>query len=186
MLTVDFPNLIKSMEYVQSQEVPEVTLDRATLFEQLIAHLNKPDILAKVKAIQVAEKRKSSEWNSTRFETLRLQVEKYLEIENLPQALSVAQVTLDKCLKAGDQSYDGADYDTAEAYTLLGRVLRIGGASENALQSINEAHKRFERIAKQENSETAGIMASASLAKKGECLLDLDRLEEAEIGRAHV
>ena len=176
---MELPNLIQSLEYVQTQEVPEVTLDRATLLEQLIAHLDKPDILAKVKAIQEEEKKKTSEWNSSRFETLRIQVEKYLEIENLPQALSVAQVLLDKCIKAGDISYEGADYDTAEAYIQLGRVLRMGGASENALQSINEALKRFEEIANQKSSEAAGIMASASLAKKGECLLDLDRLEEA-------
>ncbi len=176
---MELPNLIKSMEYVQAQEVPEVTLDRATLFEQLIAHLDKPDILSKVKAIQEEEKRRSSEWDPSRFETLRIQVEKYLEIGNLPQALSVAQVLLDKCLKAGDQSYEGADHDTAEAYILLGRVLRMGGASENALQSINEAHKRFEQIASHKNSDPAGIMASATLAKKGECLLDLGRLDES-------
>ena len=144
---MELPNLIKSMEYVQSQRVPEVSMDRATLLEQLIAHLDKPDILVKVKAIQEEEKNRSSEWNPERFETLRLQVEKYLEMGNLPQALSVAQVMLDKCLKSGDQSYEGADHDTAEAYVLLGRVLRMGGASENALQAINEAIKRFEQIA---------------------------------------
>ncbi|KHE92443.1 MAG: toll/interleukin-1 receptor domain-containing protein [Candidatus Scalindua rubra] len=176
---MELPNLIKSMEYVQAQKVPEVTLDRATLLEQLIAHLDKPDILAKVKVIQEEEQKKSSEWNPARFETLRLQVEKYLEMGNLPQALSVAQVLLDKCLKAGDQSYEGADHDTAEAYVLLGRVLRMGGASENALQAINEALKRFELIASRKDSEAAGIMASATLAKKGECLLDLDRLDES-------
>ncbi len=176
---MELPNLIQSLEYVQTQEVPEVTLDRATLLEQLIAHLDKPDILEKVKAIQKVEQKKTSEWNSSRFETLRLQVEKYLEIGNLPQALSVAQVLLDKCIKAGDTSYEGAGYDTAEAYIQLGRVLRMGGASENALQAINEAIQRFEQIADQKNSEAAGIMASASLAKKGECLLDLDRLDES-------
>jgi tetratricopeptide (TPR) repeat protein len=176
---MELPNLIKSLEYVQEQEVPEVTLDRATLLEQLIAHLDKPDILAKVKEVQKEEKKRSSEWDPSRFETLRVQVEKYLEIGNLPQALSVAQVLLDKCLKAGDQSYEGADHDTAEAYILLGRVLRIGGASENALQSINEAHKRFEQIAEHKKSDAAGIMASATLAKKGECLLDLGRLDES-------
>ncbi|GAX60587.1 hypothetical protein SCALIN_C13_0099 [Candidatus Scalindua japonica] len=176
---MELPNLTKSLEYVQEQEVPEVTLDRATLLEQLIAHLDKPDILEKVKTIQEEEKRKSSEWNPSRFETLRVQVEKYLEAGNLPQALSVSQVMLDKCLKAGDQSYDGADHDTAEAYALLGRVLRIGGASENALQAINEAIKRFEQIAERKNSDAAGILVSASLAKKGECLLDLSRLDES-------
>ena len=176
---MELPNLIQSLEYVQAQEVPEVTLDRATLLEQLIAHLDKPDVLAKVKRIQEEEKKKATEWNTSRFETLRVQVERFLEIGNLPQALSVAQVLLDKCIKAGDVSYDGADYDTAEAYIQLGRVLRMGGASENALQAINEALKRFEEIANRKNSKAAGIMASASLAKKGECLLDLDRLEEA-------
>ena len=176
---MELPNLIKSMEYVQAQKVPEVSLDRAILFEHLIAHLDKPDIIAKVKAIQVEEKNRSSEWNPERFETLRLQVEKSLGIGNLPQALSVAQVMLDKCLKSGDQIYDGADHDTAEAYVLLGRVLRMGGASENALQAINEAIKRFEQIASRKDSAPAGIMTSASLAKKGECLLDLDRLDES-------
>ena len=176
---MELPNLIKSMEYVQAQKVPEVSLDRAILFEHLIAHLDKPDIIAKVKAIQVEEKNRSSEWNPERFETLRLQVEKSLGIGNLPQALSVAQVMLDKCLKSGDQIYDGADHDTAEAYVLLGRVLRMGGASENALQAINEAIKRFEQIASRKESAPAGIMMSASLAKKGECLLDLDRLDES-------
>jgi len=55
----------------------------------------------------------------------------------------------------------------------------MGGASENALQAINEALKRFEQIASRKNSDAAGIMASASLAKKGECLLDLGRLDES-------
>ncbi len=176
---LELPNLIKSLEYVQSQAVPEVTIDRATLLDQLIAHLDKPDILAKVKEIKGEEEKKSTEWNPDRFETLSIQVEKLLGIGNLPQALSVAQVLLDKCLKADEGSYEGADYDAATAYILLGRVLRMGGAAENALQSINEAHKRFQQLSDKEGSDAAGQMASASLAKKGECLLELDRLDES-------
>ena len=176
---LELPNLMKSLEHVQSQSVPEVTIDRATLLEQLIAHLDKPDILVKVKEIKEEEEKKSAEWGSNRFETLSIQVEKLLEIGNLPQTLSVAQVLLDKCLKAGEESYEGANYDAAMAYILLGRVLRMGGATENALQSIDEAHKRFQQLYDKENSDTAGQMASASLAKKGECLLELGRLDES-------
>ncbi len=176
---LELPNLIKSLEYVQSQAAPEVTLDRATLLEQLIAHLDKPDILAKVKEIKQEEEKKSTDWGPERFETLSTQVEKLLEIGNLPQALSVAQVLLDKCRKSGEGSYEGADYDTAMAYIQLGRVLRMGGAAENALQSISEAHKRFQQLSDQEGSDAAGKMASASLAKKGECLLELGRLDES-------
>ncbi|MCP4267621.1 MAG: tetratricopeptide repeat protein [Candidatus Brocadiaceae bacterium] len=176
---LELPNLMKSLEYVQSQSVPEVTLDRVTLIEQLIAHLDKPEILAKVKGIREEEEKKSTEWGPERFETLSIQVEKLLEIGNLPQALSVAQVLLDKCLKADEGSYEGSDYDTAMAYILLGRVLRLGGAAENALQSINEAHKRFQQLSEKEGSDAAGKMASATLAKKGECLLELGRLDES-------
>ncbi len=176
---MELPNLIKSLEYVQSQSVPEVTLDRVTILEQLITHLDKPEILAKVSQIKEEEEKKSKEWGPGRFETLSMLVENLSEVGNLPQALSVAQVLLDKCLKAGESSYEEADYDTAMSYILLGRVLRMGGATENALQSFTEAHKRFQTLFENNNSDSTGQMASASLAKKGECLLELDRLEES-------
>jgi tetratricopeptide (TPR) repeat protein len=55
----------------------------------------------------------------------------------------------------------------------------VGGAFEDALKSINVAHKGFHLLAGEADSNAAGKMVSASLAKKGECLLDLGRLEES-------
>lgn len=176
---MELPNLIQSLEYVQAQAVPEVTLDRAVILEQLIAQLGKPQLLTKVKAIMEEEEKKSGDWSNVRFEALSMQVERLLGIGYFPQALSVVQVLLDKCMKAGEGVYEGADYDTAVANLLLGRVLRVGGAAEDALKSINEAHRRFQLIAERGDTDAAGKMASASLAKKGECLLDLGRLDES-------
>jgi tetratricopeptide (TPR) repeat protein len=176
---LELPNLIKSLEYVQAQAIPEITLDRAVILEQLTMQVDKPQTLAKVKAIIEEEEKKSVGWEHARFEALSIQVERLLDTDNFPQALSVAQILLDKCIKAGEGVYEGADYDIAVANLLIGRVLRVGGAFEDALKSINVAHKGFRLLAGEADSNAAGNMVSASLAKKGECLLDLGRLEES-------
>ena len=176
---LELPNLIKSLEYVQAQAIPEITLDRAVILEQLTMQVDKPQILAKVKAIMEEEDKESVGWEHARFEALSMQVERLLDAGNFPQALSVVQILLDKCTKAGEGSYDGADYDIAVANLLLGNVLRVGGAAEDAIKSINEAHRRFQLLAGDKGTDAAGKMVSESLAKKGECLLDLGRLEES-------
>ncbi len=176
---LELPNLIKSLEYVQAQAIPEITLDRAVILEQLTMQVDKPQTLAKVKAIMEEEEKKSVGWEHARFETLSIQVERLLDSGNFPQALSVAQILLDKCIKAGEGVYEGADYDIAVANLLIGRVLRVGGTVDDALKSINTAHKGFRLLANESDSNDAGNMVSASLAKKGECLLDLGRLEES-------
>jgi len=176
---LELPNLIKSLEYVQAQAIPEITLDRAVILEQLTMQVDKPQTLAKVKAIIEEEEKKSAGWEHVRFEALSMQVERLLDTGNFPQALSVAQILLDKCIKAGEEVYEGADYDIAVANLLIGRVLRVGGAFEDALKSINVAHKGFHLLAGEADSNVAGNMVSASLAKKGECLLDLGCLEES-------
>jgi len=176
---MELPNLIKSLEYVQAQAIPEITLDRAVLLEQLTMQVDKPQALAKVRAIMEEEEEKSVDWEHARFEALSIQVERLLDAGNFPQALSVAQILLDKCMKAGEKVYEGANYDMAVSNLLLGNVMRLGGAAEDAIKSINEAHRRFQQLAGDKNDDVAGKMVSASLAKKGECLLDLGRLEES-------
>ncbi|MBS1258622.1 MAG: hypothetical protein MAG551_01683 [Candidatus Scalindua arabica] len=176
---LELPNLIKSLEHIQAQGIPEITLDRAVILEQLTMQLDKPQTLAKVKAIIEEEEKKSAGWEHARFEILSMRVERLLDAGNFPQALSVAQILLDKCIKAGEEVYEGADYDIAVANLLVGRVLRMGGAFDDALKSINAAHKDFSLLAGEADSNAARKMVSASLAKKGECLLDLGRLEES-------
>ncbi|MDR4505044.1 MAG: toll/interleukin-1 receptor domain-containing protein [Candidatus Scalindua sp.] len=172
-------NLLQMLRYVQAQDVPEVTMDLAVMLEELVAQLETPGILAKVTEIRKEEEKKSGEWGHNRFEVLRIQIERLMSIGSLPRALSVAQVLLDKCEQAGENSYAGADYDLAEAHMLLGRVLRVGGAAEDALKSIDEALRRFQLLADRGDSDTTVKMVAASLAKRGECLFDLGRFKDA-------
>ena len=173
------PNLLQMLRYVQEQDIPEVTMDLAVTLEELIAQLDTPGILAKVTEIRKEEEKKTGQWGHNRFETLRIQIERLMGIGSLPRALSVAQVLLDKCVQAGENAYAGADYDIAEAHMLLGRVLRAGGAAEDALKSIDEALRRFQLLSDRGDSDTTVKMVAASLAKRGECLFDLGRLKDA-------
>ncbi|NOG84758.1 MAG: tetratricopeptide repeat protein [Planctomycetes bacterium] len=173
------PNLLQMLRYVQAQDVPEVTMDLAVMLEGLIAQLDAQIILSKVIDIRKEEEKKSGEWGHNRFEVLRMQIERLMGIGSLPRALSVAQVLLDKCEQAGEDAYAEVEYDLAEAHMLLGRVLRVGGAAEDALKSIDEALRRFQLLVDKGDGDTPVKMVAASLAKRGECLFDLGRSKEA-------
>ena len=60
----------------------------------------------------------------------------------------------------------------------LGRVLRSGGAAEDALTPLREARRRFQQLAATGN-ESADRMAGVTLAEIGSCLLELGRWEQA-------
>jgi tetratricopeptide (TPR) repeat protein len=178
LTTLELPNLVRLLEHVRALDEPEVTVDLATTLEQLIANLGRKHLLARVAAIREGEAKKLADWSHTRFTSSRMQVERLLGSGNFPRALQEAEALLEKCRQAGKGAYSGAAYDTAMAYMLLGRVLEMGGAAEAALQPIDEAYRRFQRLADQGDTDTAG-MASISLTEKGDCLSALGRLEEA-------
>ncbi|MCP4647184.1 MAG: hypothetical protein GY852_05515, partial [bacterium] len=175
---LELSNLLALLAYVQGQGESEETVRVATTIEGLLQVLGRPRILKTVAAIREEESKKIGEWNHIVFEAARNRINRLTESGNLPQALQEAQALLDKSLQAGIQAYPGADYDIAVAFILLGRVLKKGGASEQAIKPISEAQRRFQAIADQGNT-SAARMASACFTEQGSCLFDLGRLNEA-------
>jgi tetratricopeptide (TPR) repeat protein len=180
LTTLELPNLVRLLEHVRAQEKPGDTVTLATRLEQLISYLGRPHLLEQVAAIREGEAKKlgDADWSHIKYSSEDHQIDRLLEKGNFIQALENAKILLKRCIDAGEHAYTGAAYDTAMAYFSLGRVLSMGGASESALQPINEAHRRFQRLADQGDTSAAG-MASASLTEKGDCLRHLGRLEEA-------
>jgi tetratricopeptide (TPR) repeat protein len=178
LTTLELPNLVHLLEHVRAQDEPETTVSLASNLEQLISYLGRPHLLSQVAAIREEEAKKLGDWSHTRFESSRMQIERLLGSGNFPQALHEAQALLDRCVQAGEGAYQVAAYDTAVAYFLLGRVLKMGGAADAALSPIDEARRRFQHLAERGN-KSAARMASASLTEKGDCLLLIGRLDEA-------
>jgi tetratricopeptide (TPR) repeat protein len=175
---LELTNLMSLLEHVRAQDEPEATVNLASILEQLIADLGRPHLLAQVAAIREEEAEKLGDWSRTRFESSRMQIERLIGSGNLPQALKEAHALLGRCLQAGEGAYSAAAYDTAMAYILLGRVLRMGDAAEAALQPIDEAYRRFQYLVDKGDTHVSR-MAALSFEEKGHSLLALGRYEEA-------
>jgi tetratricopeptide (TPR) repeat protein len=178
LTTLELPNLVHLLLWVQAQGDAEQTVDLATRLEQLISYLGRPRLLKRVVQIRESEAEKLPDWSHTRFWSSIMEIDRLLESGNFPQALKDAQGLLDKCLKEGEEAYSGADYDTAYIYWELGRVLKRGGASQAALPPIDEARQRFQQLADRGDTDAAR-MASAALTERGDCLCNLGRFDEA-------
>jgi tetratricopeptide (TPR) repeat protein len=177
---LELPNLMVLLDLARAQGDAEATVTLAARLEQLIAFLGNPHLLARVAAIREEETKKLEQegWSHNRFVSSGMQIERLLGKGNFTQALQEAQGLLEKCRQAGEQAYDEAPYNTAVSHFLLGRILKMGGASQAAIPFTEEAYTRFQRLAGQGSTDAAG-MASACLTEKGDCLLFLGRYEEA-------
>ena len=97
----------------------------------------------------------------------------------MPESFDGAQHLLERARAAGEQAYPGADYDLAAACVLLARIMTEAGAPEQSLPLLDEARERFGAAERREPGRGAGRMASVCWLERGDCLLDLGRLDEA-------
>jgi tetratricopeptide (TPR) repeat protein len=176
----ELPNLFAQLDRSQAVADPEATIDRATSLYSLLKELGKPRLLARVARVREAAAAALGEGVShARFQASRNRIEQQLATGQLREALAVAQQLLQQAQAAGEEAYAGADYDLAGAFFLLGRVLKRGGAAQQALQLLQEAGRRFEAIANKRPSVGAEGMASTCLTEQADCLLDLGRYDAA-------
>jgi tetratricopeptide (TPR) repeat protein len=106
------------------------------------------------------------------------EIDRLLQGGEVPAALTAAQRLLDQHLAADESAYPDADYDTAYSFWQLGRVLRSGGAAQDALAPLHEAKRRFRQLADAGRGVAAG-MVGKTLTEIGICLMALGRLDEA-------
>jgi tetratricopeptide (TPR) repeat protein len=177
----ELPNLMALLDWAEEHSTPEEVIDLATSMEGLLANLGRPRALARAtRAREEATRRlgDDGDWSHARFEAERARIERLLERGELPEALQSAQRLLERSLSAGDTAYPGAAYDTAMAHSLLGRVLRLGGAAEAALGPLGEARRRFQALA-DSGSKEAAVLAAGSISRTADCLRDLGRFDDA-------
>ena len=75
-------------------------------------------------------------------------MERLIDHGDFPSARETAEALKQQSLKAGEDAYEVASYDIALAHWLVGRVLRLGGVAEAALEPLKESLPRFQKMAK--------------------------------------
>jgi tetratricopeptide (TPR) repeat protein len=177
---LELANLFALLERVQAAGDATATIDLATALYRLLRDAGKPRLLARVgEARDAAEKTLGGNLNHAAFEAQSTRIEQQLAGGHLPEALDGAQKLLQRAKSAGEKAYPAADYDLAMAHYDMGKVLESVGGSEQALPLLKEAGDRFETIEQDRPDQGAARMATLCLSARGNCLLDLGRLNEA-------
>jgi tetratricopeptide (TPR) repeat protein len=175
---LELPNLLTVIAWLQETAFPEKVVDVAVRVEQLLSLVGRPQALAQATAVLTQAAQALAGWSHARFSEERTNIDRLLEYGDLHAAYTAAQRLLGLCLAAGDAAYQGAAYDIAGAYWYLGTTLRKLGAAEAALQPLTEAQQRSQALV-EGGDAGASHLVSVAIAERGECLLDLGRLDEA-------
>jgi len=171
---LELPNLLALLEWAQDKATPKQVVGLAGQLEKLLANLNRPQALAQVVAVREKAAQALREWSHARFSAESNSIERLLDSGDLQSAYTAVQSLLQRSVEAGEEAYQGADYDITFANILLGRVLKMGGAASAALQPLSEAQRRCEII-------EAEHLASVALTESGDCLRNLGQLDAAAI-----
>jgi hypothetical protein len=166
---LELPNLLAVLGWLQAHATPEDVVDEAVHIERLLAPLGRPQALAQVTVIREQAARALGEWSHARYLTESATIDRLVERGEVHAASMAVQHLLQQALQAGEAAYAEADYDIAVTYWSLGRILKMGGAAEAALQPLSEARRRFETLADAGNS-SAEQMVAATMTESGDCL----------------
>jgi len=178
LLRLELPNLLALLRDRQQHADPERSAQLASRLEQLLADVGAPAALAEAVAARERASQSLSGWSRVRFETERLRVERLRDDGALEDALQAARKLLHQLREAGPDAYPGADYDLARTYFQLGKLLKLAGAAEPAVRELTEASQRFQALASAGNASADRMVAVAD-AETGDCLIYLQRLQEA-------
>ena len=177
---LELPNLMALLDWLEQRvevdsSTSEVVSQTIQSIEQLLAHLNRPQALARTVALRERVAAAIPDWGNARFENERLLIERLLQQGQLQPADEKARALLEKAKAVGPTAYSGADYHLAIAHFMLGRVLKMGGQAALALDLFLETQRLFEEL----DGACSGMMAPRALTELADCLMELGRLDEA-------
>ncbi|HEV7857606.1 MAG TPA: tetratricopeptide repeat protein [Pyrinomonadaceae bacterium] len=175
---LEMPNLMSMLRWMQEKAAPEEVVIVANKVEALLSYLGRGQALAEVTRVREQAASELKEWSHARYLTEDTSIDRLLESGDLSSAHTAAQQLRQRSLAAGEGAYPGADYDIAMAHVTLGRVLKRGGAAEEALTQLAEGRRRFQALADEGDTSAEGP-ASVAITESGDCLRDLGRLDEA-------
>ena len=175
---LELPNLLASLEHPQETADPARVVQIATNIESLLQDLGRPKGLARAVAIREQAAQQLGEWSHARHSAEVAEVERLTDAGNYAEAIERAHAVLQQAKLAGEDAYPEAAYDLAISYFSVGRAVLMGGNASAALEALDEARKRFQKLA-DAGIEEAKRMASVCVTERADCLMALGRLDEA-------
>jgi tetratricopeptide (TPR) repeat protein len=176
---LELPNLLLLLDRMHARG--HQTIDGARLLFKLINHLGKPRLLARLEQFIVEEPVPFNGWSKLRFNALYGSIEHQISSMRGRDALQNAESLLIQAQAAGEYAYEGANFDIATAFFMLGRVLRMNGYVIKAAPLHQEACRRFNIIAVEESSPKAERMVYSCITEIADCATEHGDLEYASV-----
>jgi tetratricopeptide (TPR) repeat protein len=175
---LELSNLLASLEWMQHKIPPEDVLVWVHNLETLIAMLGLKQPLVRVIKIRDWAYKQLSGWGHFQVLAESARIDRLLDSGDLQSAHSVAWETLQKCLIAGEDAYEGAAGDLARAHFRFGSVLRFSKQPQKALPHLIEAQRHFQLLADSGDTDSKR-MISIIIAESAMCFTILGRWDEA-------
>jgi tetratricopeptide (TPR) repeat protein len=135
------------------------------------------------RARQIHEQTGGETWTKSAYLAARQQIDRLIDTGRFREAVAAAQSLSARAEAAGDDAYEGADYDRAMTQATLARALQMDGQPQAALEPLSTARTRFESLAEtmenEDHRRTSARMASVCLTEEADCLRALGQLDPA-------
>ncbi len=177
---LELPNLFALLEQIQTIGNPEATIALTTGLRSMRQNTGKPLLVMCLDRIRdAAMEALGTTWTHADLQAQWTRVDQQLASGRLQEALEGSHALLQRAQAVGATAYPEADYDLAMTYWLRAQVLKNAIRSKAALPLLDEAQQGFETIARDNGDKAAKGMVSRCLTERGDCLLYLDRLDQA-------
>lgn len=171
-------NLLAMLAALEKEATPDQLVENAQAIENLFSRLSRPQVVEFAQKIRIGASKQLGDRSRANYLNKSAVVDRFLEQGNLNAAFTVAMELYDHCEKLDSLAYPEAEDDKAMANFKLGRVLSMGGQSEQALPFLETAQMRFLSIAKVGDTR-AERMVSACMTEIGDCFVDLGQYDAA-------
>ncbi|GLY04187.1 tetratricopeptide repeat protein [Actinoplanes sp. NBRC 101535] len=178
LAALEVPHLLSMLDQLQKVRPPEDVVLLASQVETLMKDLGRAHAAARAAGIRRQAASRLGEWSHARFvdESSRANVMS-VQGDDAGALLGFQQV-LSRCIAAGDDAYEDAAFDTAQAQAMLGTAQHAAGSPDAGLITLLKAESCFRHLAAAGDEEAARNVTT-TLAEIGACLCDLGRFQEA-------
>ena len=176
---LELPNLMILLDSLlllaeADQTIIESVSGTVRMIEQLFDKQGQPQATAKAAGVRAKLVKYIPEWGRARFESEHMLIEQLQKQGQLKLAFEKTQSLLAQAQSHGAAAYQDADYDLAMANWLMGKMLKVAGQAETAINYLITALQLFEALGSKDERMTA-----VCLTEQADCLRDLGQLEKA-------
>ena len=153
VVLLELPNLLALLDWKVENSTTDQVVHLASGLEQLIAPLGRPRVLEKLRLIREKVAQGLSATDESLFSADSQAIDRLISRGEVHLAYDAASQLMTRLIDAGEGAYEGIDYDIAITQLYMGRILRMMGKTEAAIEQLIGAQHRFQLISSEGSAE---------------------------------